>query len=196
MRILLTPRRLGVLASTASSYLLFGWTTGLCWPSSSFVSTASTEQNWYDYLVLAITKEAVRLVLDFVEHPPKHHPCTALKQSLLDSHQLTDYQKFAALHKMEPLGGRKPSGPPCWSFVLKAMREASLSLLGEDDPQNVRALAKKADALWSLHGIKTRFSASVASLVDVEEPSQVSQFNGSNECGGRGGQPSASRGRS
>ncbi len=109
----------------------------------------------YDYLVLAMTKEAVRLVLDFVEHPPKHHPCTALKQSLLDSHQLTDYQKFSALNKMEPLGGRKPSEPPCWSFVLKATREASFSLLGEDDPQNVRALAKKADALWSLHRIKT-----------------------------------------
>jgi hypothetical protein len=39
--------------------------------------------------------------------------------------------------------------------------------LGEDDHQNVRTLAKKADALWSLHGIKTSFSAS---LVDVEEP--------------------------
>jgi hypothetical protein len=39
--------------------------------------------------------------------------------------------------------------------------------LCEDNYQNVRALAQKADALWSLHGMKTSCSASVASLVDV-----------------------------
>jgi hypothetical protein len=31
--------------------------------------------------------------------------------------------------------------------------------LGKDDHQNVWALAKKADALWSLHDMKTSFSA-------------------------------------
>jgi hypothetical protein len=67
------------------------------------------EQTRYDYLVSALTKEAVSLVLDVVEHPPERLPYSALKQSLLDSHQLSDYQKIAALHKMEPLGGRKPS---------------------------------------------------------------------------------------
>jgi hypothetical protein len=44
-----------------------------------------------------------------VEHPSEHHPYTALEQGLLDYHQLTDYQKITAFHKMEPLGGRKPS---------------------------------------------------------------------------------------
>jgi hypothetical protein len=53
------------------------------------------EQTRYDYLVSALTKEAVSLVLDVVEH----HPYSALKHSLLDSHQLSDYQKIAALHK-------------------------------------------------------------------------------------------------
>jgi hypothetical protein len=64
------------------------------------------EQTRYDYLVSALTKEAVSLVLDIIEHPPERLPYTALKQSLLDSHQFTDYQKIAALHKMEPLEGR------------------------------------------------------------------------------------------
>jgi hypothetical protein len=50
-------------------------------------------------------EEAISIILDVVEH----HPYMALKQSPLDSHQLTDYQKIAALHKMEPLGGSKPS---------------------------------------------------------------------------------------
>jgi hypothetical protein len=38
----------------------------------------------------ALTKEAVSLVLDVVEHPSEHHPDLARKQSLLGSHQLTD----------------------------------------------------------------------------------------------------------
>ncbi len=140
-------------------------------------------------LVSALTKEAVSLVLDVVEHPPERLPYTALKQSLLDSHQLSDYQRIAALHKMEPLGGRKPSellasmmelcprGHESSIFFTHLFLErltAELRItLGEDDHQNVRALAKKADALWSLHGMKPSFSASVASLVDVDEPSSV-----------------------
>jgi hypothetical protein len=61
------------------------------------------EQSRYDYLVSALTKEAVSLGLDVVEHPPERHLYTALKQSLLDSHQLTIYQKIAALHMKKPL---------------------------------------------------------------------------------------------
>jgi hypothetical protein len=57
------------------------------------------EQTKYDYLVSALTKEAISLVLDVVEHPPEQLPYTTLKQSLLDSHQLSDYQRIAALHR-------------------------------------------------------------------------------------------------
>jgi hypothetical protein len=42
------------------------------------------EQTRYDYLVSALTKEAVSLVLDVVEHPLEQLPYNALKQSLLD----------------------------------------------------------------------------------------------------------------
>jgi hypothetical protein len=50
----------------------------------------SREQTRYDYLVSALTKEAFSLILDVVEYPPERLPYTALKQSLLDSQQLTD----------------------------------------------------------------------------------------------------------
>jgi NADPH-dependent ferric siderophore reductase len=63
------------------------------------------EQTRYDYLVSALTKETVSLVLDVVEHPPEQLPQAESARFA----QLTDYQKIAALHKMEPLGGRKPS---------------------------------------------------------------------------------------
>jgi hypothetical protein len=74
--------------------------------------------------------------------------------------------------------------------------------LGEDDPQNVRTLAEKVDALWSLHGMKTSFSSSVASLVDVDEHAQlaaVSSRGSDHSRGGRGreghgGQAGAARG--
>jgi hypothetical protein len=170
------------------------------------------EQTKYDYLVSALTKEAVSLVLDVVEHPPERFPSTALKQSLLDSHQLTDYQKIAALHKMEPLGGRKPSellasmlelcprGHETSIFFTHLFLErlpAELRItLGEDDHQNVRALAKKADTLWSLHGMRASVSASVASLVDVDEPSSVAAVSsrGSSRGGKFGGRSRGSKG--
>jgi uncharacterized membrane protein YgcG len=127
----------------------------------------------------------------------------ALKQSLLDSHQLSDYQRIAALNRMEPLGGRKPSellasmlelcprGHETSIFFTHLFLERLLAelriTLGEDDHQNVRALAKKADALWSLHGMKTTFSASVASLVDVDEPAQVAAVSSRGSTRGRRG---------
>jgi hypothetical protein len=58
----------------------------------------------------ALTKEAVSLIPDVVKHRPEHHPYSALKQSLLDSHELTDYQKIAALHKMELLMAVRAAG--------------------------------------------------------------------------------------
>ncbi len=153
-------------------------------------------------MVSALTKEAVSLVLDVVEHPPERFPYTALKQSLLDSHQLTDYQKIAALHKMEPLGSRKPSellasmlelcprGHESSIFFTHLFLErlpAELRItLGEDDHQNVQALAKKADSLWSLHGMKSSFSSAVASLVEVDEPSQVAVVSSRGSGRGRG----------
>ncbi len=65
----------------------------------------------------------------------------------------------------------------------------------------MRALAKKADSLWSLHGMKSSFASAVASLVDVNEPSLVAVVSprGSG-CGrgrgrsSRGGQGSSPRG--
>jgi hypothetical protein len=55
-------------------------------------------------------------------------------------------------------------------FLVRLTAELRITL-GEDDHQNVWALAKKANALWPLHGLKTSFSASQASLMDMDEPS-------------------------
>jgi hypothetical protein len=80
-------------------------------------------------------------------------------------------------------------------FLERLQAELQITL-SEDDHQNVRALAKKADALWSLHGMKISFTASVASLVDVDEPAQVAAVSArgaGRSKGGRGGRCSSSQ---
>jgi hypothetical protein len=156
-------------------------------PASWFITAESRfrlhginrEQNRYDYLVAALSKEAVSLVLDMVENPPQHHPYTALKERLLESHQFNDYQRVSLLFQMEPLGGCKPSellaamlelcprGHESSIFFTHLFLErlpAELRiLLGEDDHQNPRDVAKKADSLWALHKMNLVPGAAVAS---------------------------------
>jgi hypothetical protein len=157
-------------------------------PASWFITAESRfrlhgvnqEQTRYDFLVAALSKEAVSLVLDIVENPPPHHPYTALKERLLESHQLNDYQRVSMLLRMEPLGGRKPSellaamlelcprGHETSIFFTHLFLErlpAELRImLGEDNHQNPRDVAKKADSLWALHKMHLTPGAMVASM--------------------------------
>jgi hypothetical protein len=119
-------------------------------------------------------------VLDIVENPPSHHPYSALKDRLLESHQLNDYQRVAMLFRTEPLGGRKPSellaamlelcprGHETSIFFTHLFLErlpAELRImLGEDDHQNLRDVAKKADSLWALHKMHLAPGATVAAV--------------------------------
>jgi hypothetical protein len=63
----------------------------------------------FDLLVSLLTKVSVSLVLDMVEGLPQHSPYYFLKDKLLLAHQLTNFQRIANLHNMEPLGAKKPS---------------------------------------------------------------------------------------
>jgi hypothetical protein len=47
-------------------------------------------------------------VLDILEHPDEEEPYTKPKQRLLDSHEMTDFQRMEMLHRVEPLGARRP----------------------------------------------------------------------------------------
>jgi hypothetical protein len=163
------------------------------------------EQARFDLLVSSLTKETVSLVLDLVEFPPEVRPYTALKQRLLASHQLTDYQRIAQLHKLEPMGARKPSellgamlelcprGQESNMFFTHLFLErlpAELRImLGEDDHQDPRLLAEKADKLWALHGVK-HSSLAVVDLLS-EDPALVNAVANR----GRGGRNANNRGR-
>jgi hypothetical protein len=166
------------------------------------------EQQRFDILLSALSKEALSSVLDVIERPDLLNPYTVLRDRLLSAHQLTDYQKIARLHKMEPLGARRPSellssmlelcprGQEDNVFFVHLYLErlpAELRvLLGEDDHQDLRALAEKADKLWAMHG--QRFG--LVAAVEPQEPvvAAVQQKGGSSGSRGHSGQGRGGRG--
>jgi hypothetical protein len=51
----------------------------------------------------------VLLDLDLLEHAYEYQPYTALKEQLLSSHELTNFERIKRLMKLEPLVGSKPT---------------------------------------------------------------------------------------
>jgi hypothetical protein len=73
------------------------------------IRNITSEVDRFDHLVGALPKSFVRLVMDALESPDADRPYYALKQCLLASHELSEFQRIELLFKMEPLGSRKPS---------------------------------------------------------------------------------------
>jgi hypothetical protein len=63
----------------------------------------------YCHVVAALRHESIRLVADIVESEPSETPYDDIKQQLVASHQLSDFQKAERLFQMPALGGRKPT---------------------------------------------------------------------------------------
>ena len=139
------------------------------------------EQVMFDLVVNSLQKESLRPVLDLVTEPPEEHPYTRLKDRLCVSHQLTDFQRVEKLHQLDSLGGRKPSEllhemtEMCptgyeespffiYLYLERLPRELRIVLGDLDDNQDLRALAVRADRLWSLHNHK---QPSLLASVDV-----------------------------
>jgi hypothetical protein len=132
------------------------------------------------------------------------------KNQLLEVHQLSDYEKFDVLIKMEPMGGRKPSQllhaileffpvgmEKHISFHYLYMQRVPQTLqtqLGEVQLGDPRGLAARADRLWSVHAPSGSLSAVTdeqdgAAAVAAVKPAargRGGKFRG--RGGGRGGQ--------
>jgi hypothetical protein len=121
-------------------------------------------QEMFDHVVNALPKESLRTVLDLITDPPEFDPYQQMKDRLCQSHQLTEFQRVEKLHQMDSLGGRKlhemaelcPTGhedSPFFLFLFMQRLPKELRIvLGEvDDHEDIRAMAAKADKLWSLH---------------------------------------------
>ncbi len=67
------------------------------------------ELDKYDHLVSALRRTSVLLVQDLPEHAYEYQPYTALKEQLLSSHELANFERIERLMKLEPLVGSNPT---------------------------------------------------------------------------------------
>jgi hypothetical protein len=151
------------------------------------------------------------MVADLVESPPAATAYDDIKNRLVASHQLTDFQKAEKLFQMPALGSRKPldlmaamletclrgeekSNLFACIFLQRLPREIRV-LLANVDHKDPKALATRADELWALHDNP---GTSTSSTVDVVQPEGQevdfvaavrtgSQRGGNSRGGARGG---------
>jgi hypothetical protein len=118
------------------------------------------------YLVHGALSEAnVDMVRHIVEEEPDTTSFRLLREALVSSHILSDYQRTGRLITMEPLNCRKLSEmlaamsklKPAddkqyfaYFFLQRLPREVRI-LLSQEPVADMRALAEKADALIALH---------------------------------------------
>jgi hypothetical protein len=107
----------------------------------------------YCHVVSALQHESLRLVADLVEAPPSETAFDDIKQRLVASHQLSDFQKeissMAAMLEFCPRGEEKTNLFACL-FLQRLPREIRV-LLARVDHKDPKALAQQADELWALH---------------------------------------------
>ena len=121
----------------------------------------------YGHVVAALPHKSIRLVADIVEGEPSETPYDDIKQRLVASHQLSDFQKAERLFQMPALGSRKPSElmaamlETCprgeektnlfaCIFLQRLPREIRV-LLAKADHKDPKTLVTQADELWALH---------------------------------------------
>lgn len=131
------------------------------------IRQVNTEDERFCFLTAALDKDTIKQVVHLVSDPDPAAPYSRLKEALIASHQLTDFQRVELLMAMDPLGGRKPSqmlaemlevcprdehGSKLFAalFLQRLPRELRV-LLAHDDHNNLRQLAAKADQLQAYH---------------------------------------------
>jgi hypothetical protein len=126
--------------------------------------------------------------MDVVDSIPEDFPYDTLKSRLLETHTLSDHEKLEILYKSEHLGGRKPSQmlanmlPYCpagmeqtimFQFMfLQRLPDTLRTLLGEQEPGDIRSLAARADRLWATHRPQGHDLVAQVGIAE-EQPAQV-----------------------
>jgi hypothetical protein len=166
----------------------------------------------YCHVVAALPHESIRLVADIVEGEPSETPYDDIKQRLVASHQLSDFQKAERLFQMPALGGPKPSElmaamlETCprgeektnlfaCIFLQRLPREIRV-LLAKADHKDPKTLATQADELWALHDNTSGGSRSAA-VQETPDSDFVAAISGYRRRGGaaRGKTRGGGRGR-
>jgi len=175
----------------------------------------------YHRVLLALPESVLKTVSDIVSNPPVVEAYECLKDRLLASVRISDYQKADRLMAMPTLGDRRPSDmmasmldqcPRGWTtenlfkhLFLSRLPQHLRVLLRTRDTADLRALAETADELYDLHLPSTvgQVNACLISSQDVPVLAAVSggqkfggQKSGGQKFGGQhsSGQKSSSQG--
>ena len=147
------------------------------------VKGVTTEVTKYSYTVAALPVEVADRVTDEILSPDPTTPYTNLRQRLLDTYTLDDYQRACSLLDMPARSSEKPSAlldamlaflpeevsrdEPGWLFKNLFLRrlpvEIRAHLMAHTD-DTVRQLAVRGDALWS--GIPTALPTVVHAVTE------------------------------
>ena len=159
-------------------------------------------------LVSAVLPEASARRVAHILAAPGDTCYTDLKAALLAAHQLTSFQKAERLFSAEPLGERRPSEllsemlelvhpgkerTRLFAMLfLRCLPPAVRLQLTEDDHEDVRALAEKADrCAASIHCQQASapiFSATADDSPDAEDQEEIAVAEVGSSLSGQGGQ--------
>ena len=139
----------------------------------------TSQSERFCHVTAALDKATLKKVVHIVTTPDALQPYTILKEALLASHHMTDFQRVELLHSMEHLGSRKPSElladmlelcPPTQHnnvffavlFLQRLPRDIRV-LLTHEDHTDLRRLAAHADRLVAFGGRTDTVAAAVES---------------------------------
>jgi hypothetical protein len=141
----------------------------------------------FDLLVSSLPRDSIRQVIDVVAAMDETAPYTVLKERLLSSHELSDFQKIERLFQMDMLARRKPSelmshmlelcprGEEKNKFFLflfmQRLPKELRVMLTEEDHKEPRDLATKADQHWAMLSHQSHGMVAALSLTDSKDSS-------------------------
>ncbi len=93
---------------------------------------------WWAHRVWFLAKESARLVLEIVESPPEENMYVVLKERLLSSHTLANFQKIKKLHQIDSCSS--------WPQTLGALAQ----MLKLCPRRLMRSFSYSCQKVWSL----------------------------------------------
>lgn len=125
----------------------------------------TTEQTKYYHVISALDQDTAGRLIDFLQAPPDQDQYAALKTRLLATYSISRRDRASRILHMEGLGDRLPSvvmdellslmdnHTPCLLFeqvFLELLPSAIRIQLSDVDFTDLRAVARRADALWQI----------------------------------------------
>jgi hypothetical protein len=160
------------------------------------------------YMVLcALSETNVDQARNIVEAEPTEDSFRLIREALVATHTMSEYQMVDHIVNMEPLNGRKPSEllaamskyrPAddshffAYHFLQRLPREVRV-LLSREPVENMQAIAEKADGFMALHKPQQHDVAAVAAADDAEEDAAVAAVKKGNSFKKGGGKKKFSK---